>query len=316
GLIALRRMRFHATAQGQTRFREVFGPMDEMSEWQDIRDQWMTALALGRPDLPATRRKLLAKPDGFRMAVVQKAFDLKLRRVPTPARVRAALAGVALKRASTGELQTDIRVDGSVDAAKGRALAAELSRRPRSFSSDAQLLAALAAEALDAPQTDIGTLRLFLFRDFVSAQASGEASIPNTQATPKAAAVMPGLAPELTPPAAEPDPGRALGDADGDDISGMEAFADSVLAAAEPWAQGFPGRRKAYVSQVFDALHARNSNSALAIADFKELLIDAHRNGHIPLASADLRTPEDRACMARSEIIYKNTALHFIRLDT
>ncbi|MEM1307876.1 MAG: hypothetical protein AAGG99_10145, partial [Pseudomonadota bacterium] len=282
--------RYEMTVDGAARFATGFGRVDAAADWAELRDQWLTARALGRPDLPATRRKLLAKPDGLRMALVQRAFDLKLRRVPTPARVRAALAGVALKRVMAGELTTDVRIEGGVDAAAGRALAAHLSRRPRPFSSDAQLLAALAAEAIDAPQTDVGTLRLMLLRDYVTARGDDARMAP----APKRAASVPGVSlaaalaappnPASTtafaasPSAPEPNGPVATAPSDtafGESISRIEAFADRVLAAAEPCAQGFPGSRKAFVAHVFDALHGAHTDSDLALADFKHLLLEA-----------------------------------------
>ncbi|MEO0799776.1 MAG: hypothetical protein AAFY53_11290 [Pseudomonadota bacterium] len=314
GLIIEHRGRFRLTETGRQDVAARLGmaslsqrgsdPTDAADGWTEIRDQHLTALALQRPELPLTRKKLLAKPDGLRMAIVQRAFDLKLRRVPTPARIRAALAGVALKRVMRGELSTDIRVDGGVDAATGRALAAHLARRPRPFSSDTQLIAALAAEVIGAAQSDPATLRLVLIRQYVNTFGVGavQADIGPPEQTQSVRADI--------------DDGKALPDANEEASARMEAFVDAVLTAAENCSRGWAGNRKAFVSETYDLWSAGSGAARLELDDFKALLAEAHRTGHVTLAGADLKTPTELDALRRSEIPHRNTAWHFIRLDT
>lgn len=287
GLASLRRGRFEATDAGVAQARAWLSAPQVLKTWPDIRDQQITALALGMADAPATRRRMLTRPDGLRAAILIKAYGLKLRGVPTPAQVRGALAEVALKRGAA----TDRGASGGVDAAGARSLAGHLAHRPRDFDTDTKLLSVLAAEAISAPQADVATLRLKAIRDFIT-----RASAPAAPAGDAMAAV--GLAGEAAPQAPK-----------------LEVFADRVRRVAKLSAEGWAGNRKAWVSRVCDQLRARHPEWRLTDDGLKALLLDAHRAGLITLASADLRTRDTRAALERSAITYKNTVWHLVRVE-
>lgn len=279
------RGRLTLTDDGIGRVKAWLNIRDLSGDWADLRDQHVTARALGQPDMPATRRRMLARPDGLRMAIVQKAYGLKLRRVPTPARVRAALAGVALKRAFGNKMGPDFSVDGGVDARSSRLLAGQLARRPQDFGTDTRLIATLAAEAIGALQQDVATLRLILLRQLVS-EAFGQG---------------PGNAPS------EPATVRNRPD--------IQTFAATVKSAADSSATGWSGSRKAFIGVVWDALKTRHPDWGLTEIEFKSMLIEAHRNGLIVLANADLKSSADREEVQRSATTFKNTVWHLIRLE-
>ncbi|MEO1265955.1 MAG: hypothetical protein AAFV26_09645, partial [Pseudomonadota bacterium] len=158
------RGRYHLTDLGASWVMDWLGVNALPKDWAEIRDIHLTARALDQTAMPLTRKKLLAKPDGLRMAILQNAYGIKLRQMPTLARLRAALAGVALKRAFGNKLAPGFSTDGGVDANSSRLLAGELARKPRDFGTDAKLIAALAAEAIGAAQADVSTLRLTVMR--------------------------------------------------------------------------------------------------------------------------------------------------------
>lgn len=287
GLATASRGRYQLTDAGRLSVATWLGARGLPGDWSELRDTHLMARALGQIDMPATRRNMLSRPDGLRMAIVQKAYGLRLRRVPTPARVRAALAGIALKRAFGNKLGPDFSVDGGVDANASRVLAGQLARRPQDFGTDSRLIGALAAEAIGAAQSDINTLRLVLVRQLVS----------------EALGASPAALPTPAPPAATERPD-------------LETFAHAVLGAADGCAQGWPGNRKAFISSVWDAVREAQSQWALTEIEFKSMLVEAHRSGLVVLANADLKPKADLADFQRSAITYKNTVWHFIRLET
>jgi hypothetical protein len=283
------RSRLTLTDAGLDRVKAWLGTRDLPGDWAEVRDTHLTARALGQPDMPATRRKLLSRPDGLRMAIVQKAYDLRLRRVPTPARVRAALAGVALKRSFANASGPEFDVNGGVDANASRLLAGQLARRPQDFGTDTRLIAALAAEAIGAVQTDVATLRLLLIRQLVSdAFGAGPGAPASETAAPTQATSN---APDL------------------------ETFVAAVKTAAEGSASGWPGNRKAFISTVWSTLRSERPDWSMDETDFKTRLVEAHRAGLIVLANADLKSAEDRDQVQRSATTYKNTVWHLIRLE-
>ncbi|MEO0671852.1 MAG: hypothetical protein AAFZ05_07475, partial [Pseudomonadota bacterium] len=96
----------------------------------------------------------------------------------------------------------------------------------------------------------------------------------------------------------------------------LEAFATAVLAAGEARAQGWPGNRKVLISHLWEEVAAHHADWGLCDVEFQNMLVEAHRTGHLVLANADLKSKSDLADFERSAITYKNTVWHFIRLDT
>ena len=109
GLVALKTLTVAATDAGRKRAGMVIGGRGQLPKtWREARDVRLVAKALGLEGETPARLKLLLRPDGLRMAIVQSAFAIKLRGVATASRLRSALAGIALDRAFLQEpLPTD-----------------------------------------------------------------------------------------------------------------------------------------------------------------------------------------------------------------
>ena len=84
--------------------------------------------------------------------------------------------------------------------------------------------------------------------------------------------------------------------------------------AARACAAGWPGNRKAYISHVWQAIRAAHPEWALSEIEFKGMLAEAHRTGHVVLANADLKSKRALPELQESALVYKNTVLHFVRV--
>ena len=218
-------------------------------------------------------------PDGLRAAILQRAYKLKIKGVPTASRLRSALAAIALERAFGNKVQTGLAGKLGLSAKAGRLLAGQLSQRPRDYGTDRRLVAALAAEHAGAAQPDDQALRLALIRGFIEESDEPAASKPKRKPAPPVL-VRP-IAVPVAPPAdltVRPD---------------LAGFAQEVRLHAVSRAQGWPGDRKAYISHVWR--HIRDTRPAWGLSEieFKAMLAEAHRAGHIVLANADLKDNEN-----------------------
>ena len=167
-LIGETRGRVTLTGQGRAAVSEFLGANGVSTAWDDIRDVRLVASALGLEAESAVRLKTLTRPDGLRVAILQKAYGLNIKGVPSPARLRSALAVVALERAFGSSIRAGLGAGVGLAAKAGRLIAGQLSRRPRDFGTDGRLIATLAAEHVGAVQTDADALRLAILRNFVS----------------------------------------------------------------------------------------------------------------------------------------------------
>jgi hypothetical protein len=92
-------------------------------------------------------------------------------------------------------------------------------------------------------------------------------------------------------------------------------FSRAVKDAASQRAEGWPGSRKAYISQVWDAIRAAKPRWELSEIEFKCMLAEAHRLGAIALANADLKDKKSIKELESSAVPYKNTVWHFVRVE-
>ncbi|MDX2259318.1 MAG: hypothetical protein NW205_10440 [Hyphomicrobiaceae bacterium] len=306
GQASVSRGRYAANEAGRARADAFLGrKAATWPAWPEVRDGRLLATALGLSGLGPTRLKALARPDGLRALIVQKAFGLPLSAQQTTAKIRAQLAVVALERAFGNKIKTGLGAGSGFSAKAGRLLAGQLSSRPRDFGSDGGLIAALAAEAVDARQTDVDSLKAAVLRRFVNAALDAPTAAPvpapgqlaRPQLTAANDAGLPGAA---LAPSRRPDPAT---------------FARHVLAAAKPVAEGWGGNRKALISKVWQCVRARHPDWGLSEIEFKCMLAEAHRSGHLALASVDLKDARDSAELAQSAITYKNTVWHLVRVS-
>lgn len=306
-----------ATSSGKAAAAEFLGwrKSNAMPAWPEVRDGGLIARALGLEKEPASRLKGLAKLDGLRCLIVLGAHGLKLRGSLSSPRLRSALAVIALERAFGNHIKHSLGEKPGLSPKSGRLLAAQLASKPRDFGTDGRLIAALAADAVEAPRSDIGTLRLGVLRRFITNAEEKRSAAPAPtrprpgrlqkvrpgDATPPSHASEPAIArPVATPVPSRPDPTR---------------FAHAVLAAAHTKAEGWPGNRKAYVSHVWSVLREQRPEWALTEIEFKCMLTEAHRTGLLTLANADLKNKRNLKELQESAISYKNTIWHFIRVD-
>jgi hypothetical protein len=244
--------------------------------------------------------KSLAKPDGLRGAILQRAFDLKAKGVLGPQKLRSALAIVALERAFGNKIKGSVGRSG-FSGKLGRLLAAHLSVRPRDFGTDRRLIAALAAEKVGAFQTDADSLRVAILRSFV-----GPSLVPPPEARVTIPVAERPAAPELPLPRITPAASTRP------DLIG---FSRVIRLAAATKAEGWPGNRKAFISHVWNAVRSEYPEWGLTDIEFKAMLAEAHRTGHLTLANADLKDKKSIKDVQDSAISYKNTVWHFVRVD-
>src|SRR5262249_37243027 len=162
----------HAGAETARRFLGGRGALPRT--WSELRDVRLIAKALGLERLASKDLKALARADGLSAGIVQVAWKLKIKGLATPARLRAALATLALERAFGNQLGASLSGKSALPAKAQRLLAAQLARSRRDFGTDRRLIAALAAEHVGVKPADVDALRrALLCRLF--ADALGEA---------------------------------------------------------------------------------------------------------------------------------------------
>lgn len=331
GLVDAKPVGVAATDAGRKRAVLILGARGGLPKsWRIARDQHLIAKALGIEGDSPRRLRLLLRPDGLRALIVCKAFNLKVRGVPTPSRVRAALAALALERAFAGLPQTEVGRKTGLSAKAGRALAGRLSRRPQDYRTDSRLLAALAAEYTGAAKGDAAALQLALLRTYVrvdggaaldaaptrarrtvkaSRRRRGEAATPPP---PSTAAPTPVVAPPVPVDAKVADHVAAAKAPARPDVSG---FAAEVRRHAELVAEGWSGNRKAWVSRVWRALAGARPDWGLSEIEFKCMLAEAHRVGAVVLANADLKDGRNLKDVQESALSYKNAVFHYVRVE-
>ncbi len=298
GLASEKRGRLSVTAPGAELSADYLGQASPVGwDWPAVRDVMLVAKALGAEGEPPARLKSLARPQALSAMIVQQAFGLPLKKNEQPARIRARLALLALERAFGNKIKAGMGSGAGLSAKAGRTLAGQLSRKPREFATDAKLIAELAAEQVEAPRADLEQLRLALLKRLgtraVEALRTSVAAkpAPPPPAVPKAANDTPPMRPD------------------------MAQFARAVHAAARTCADGWPGSRKAYISNVWHAVRGAAPQWGLSEIEFKCMLAEAHRSGDVILANADLKDKKNIRELESSAILYKNTVWHFVRVE-
>jgi hypothetical protein len=316
GLLTGTPARAQASEAGKVQAGKFLGLKGELPHvWSTLRDQRLVAVALGLKNAPPRRLKALGTADGLNTAIVECAFDLKIKGVATPARLREALAATALKRAFADKGSADLAGKLGLSAKASRLLAAQLSQSPRDFGTDTRLIAALAAEQAGAATAETSAVRTALLRKFFGAETppppakpakrralgkGAQESAPTAQATPQPA----------TARAAPATPGHAQ-----TSRPDLHGFASEVRRHAASQAQGWSGDRKAYISHVWRNVRDKRPEWGLSEIEFKGMLVQAHRVGELALANADLKDKENIKDVQDSAVSLHNTVFHFIRVD-
>lgn len=310
GFVVADRARFRLVEAGKATLAERLGARKLPSAWVAIRDSRLIAAALGVSPEPQML-KSLERPDGLRALVLQRSFQVPGKRVLGSSRLRVALAVVALERAFGNKIKSGLDAGRALSVKASRLLAGQLARRPRDFGTDTRLIAALAAEAVGATQTDAASLRQAILRKYVSDQMGG---LPQAGAAPPVRVVeaVPPSVPAPTCSAVEGAPKPKPSAVSRPDLAG---FVRVVLRHANAHADGWPGNRKALIAVVWRAIAEAQPEWGLSDIEFKSMLAEAHRTGHVVLGSADIKNKETLKDVQDSAIAYKNTVWHFIRVE-
>jgi len=78
---------------------------------------------------------------------------------------------------------------------------------------------------------------------------------------------------------------------------------------------GWPGNRRAYISHVWRHIREQRPDWGVSEIEFKCMLAEAHRAGHVVLANADLKDSKNIKDLQDSAVVFKNAVFHFIRVD-
>jgi hypothetical protein len=328
GLVSVAPEGVQASAAGVATATAFLGvPGNLPRSWQQARDVWLIARALGWQRAPVRRVAALEGLQGLRTAILAHAYGVQIKGAATPGQLRRALADAALKSAF-GEGSAGLAGKLRLSARAGRLLAAQLSSKPRDFTTDGQLVAALAAERAGAAAADLASLRRAVLRQLAGASerpARGKRTpgrLPPAPAKSEPPAPPPPQPPprlvQDAPSAPAPEPSRptpAPALPPTTQPLDLSHFALEVRRCAASEARGWSGDRKAYISHVWRTMRATRPEWGLSENEFKHLLAEAHRSGQLALANADLKDQGNIKDVQESAVVYRNAVFHFIRVD-
>ena len=291
------RGRLRASEEGAAAVARYLGEKEAHARsWNDQREIWLIAKALGLDGTKSEARKALTRPEGLSALIVQQSFGLAMRAALSPSKLRAALALLALERAFGDNVKSGLQKGSALSANAGRVLAGQLLAVPREINSDGKLIAALAADKTGAARAEIEMLRLGLLRRLAQPASARPAAPHVVHARPVAVP---------SPIAAKKEQQRP----------GLAQFSAGVLNAARRHAEGWSGNRKAFISQVWTAIRASHPEWGLSEIEFKDMLAGAHRAGQLVLSSADLKNKQNIRELEDSAVPYKNTVWHYVRVE-
>lgn len=302
------RSRFKASPDGIGALAAELGCKAMPKTWGEMRDIRLTARALGIEKDAPSRLKGLSKPDTLRAEILGQAFGFRMRGAVSAAKLRSELALVALERAFGNSLKSGISPRSGFNAKTARLLACQLLETPRDVGTDGRLVAQLSAEAVGITKSDPDALRQALLARFAGVPA-GKKPAPGSAPAAKIEREAPRVAATATalarPPASRPPAASR---------PGLVGFAAAVQAIAREHAEGWPGNSKALVARVWTGVAQKHPGWGLSAIEFKAMLAEAHRTGHLVLATADLKDKRMLRELQDSAIAYKNTVFHLIRV--
>ncbi len=298
GLVRNDRSRYRASEAGADATARFLREKESHARaWSEQRDIWLVAKVLGVDAAKPGIRTALTRPEGLNALIVQSSFGLNLRQALSPSKLRAALALLALERAFGNNVKSGLNRGAALSAKAGRVLAGQLLQNPREVNTDARLVSMLSAEQVGATRAEIEILRLVLLKRLATGALKEQAQPAPERIAPTAANGAARSAPKAVK------------------RPGLAQFSAGVLTAARSHAQGWSGSRKAFISQVWQAIRTSHPDWGLSEIEFKDMLAGAHRAGQVVLASADLKDKQNLKDFEESAISYKNTVWYFVRID-
>ncbi len=278
----------HVTSRGLLKLSEQFGDIFLQRSWSNFGDRYLVARTLGMPPSAGPQRmKRLDTAEGLRLAVVRRAWGLRIPESATLGQVRNALAARALGDAFGKPVERQIGLDHRMSGKAARTIAAQLLEKKRRISTDSQLIIALATQHLGTTSGDAKSLRQALVRKHFGLNK-------------KQSRVDPATLDETEAPS-----GQAID---------TNAFLRAVRSSAKLNANGWSGNRKAYISHVWRTICDSHPDWRLSADMFKSMLMDAHRLGEVVLINADLRDKKNMRDVQDSAIQYKNMEWHYVQI--
>lgn len=304
GLASEDKGRIAATQAGVHQAQSILGTARaEIPVWTAVIDG-LAERALGLSSGTSVFAKASERLEGFAALVLQQHFDLPVAKILSLPDLRGALAIIALEKAFGDRIKTGFGKANPLPAKAARLLAGQLLKPPREFSSDGKLILALASEVLGANDLSIEVMKRALVQRLLKAVHTGsELARPGPTGVRRA---VPEPANDLSP-GAMPVTAKIKPD--------IAEFSGAVLDAARPISQGWSGNRKAFISRLWQSIRDTRPGWDLTEVAFKSMLVEAHRAGRLVLASADLKDKADRVEIENSQVVYKNTVWHFVRVE-
>jgi DNA-binding PadR family transcriptional regulator len=166
----------------------------------------------------------------------------------------------------------------SMEAVKRHLLRRALGQDAGSLTST-KLMALLAGKAAGARRNDVRAMREAMVKNWLEGTAPAREKAPEVNGT-----------------------------------GGLETFAEKVMEAVNQTATGWFGDYLVFIHHVYATYRSRFAGEDVPLCDFKDKLVEAHRDGAIALARADLVSAMPPDDIALSETRYLNATFHFIRL--
>jgi hypothetical protein len=268
-----------AAARGRRQAMRALG-LSAGFTWKRIYNQILPGLGLGVTGADARAHRCLDDHDSWAGAIVARARGI-WRQGPPPswtatcdAVVWAALGLPGKAKATPAEIRAHFLKEIF---------------RSTNQASPSRLLRQIAAREVGALRLDLRSLREALARRWVCGESA---------AMPRTSRVAPAQSSKVISPDALP----------------LETFATMVRRAASEASEGVFGRRKVFISRLWEQLRAEPAG-ATSLDEFKRRLVSAHKAGLLTLARADLVAAMDPRDVANSETRHLEARYHFVERE-
>lgn len=292
--------------------------------WKQLAERVLPALALGLGADDAKAHGRLAGRDGWAAAIIGRRLGVW--QAGPPLSTSATMDAVVWRE--LGLAGTPKQCPDAVRAHfLHRHLGGELGPADR-------MMRMLAVQTVDAQRADLTALRVGLVRMWLAGRVVG-GQAPHARGPDKyadagertvaaAAGAVPApiatIAAQPSPVEPEAPPAHAALPAEPGPppeptaipAAPPRSLVADVQAAADSAREGVFGRRKVFISAIWETLRATPAWASLELDDFKARLVAAHRRGELVLARADLVAAMDQALVDASETQTDGATFHFV----